>query len=195
MISNAEFISERSRTGCPDVAGTSVPTVLHIGKFYPPHMGGMETHLQTLCSHLRRSVNVRVLVANDGPATSEEFVEGVPVCRLGNKLTVASTSFCPELARQIRRTKADIIHVHVPNPAAILAYLRSNPPKAKLVVTYHSDVIRQKILGTLFEPVLHKALSKTSAIITTSPDYHRHSVVLSRHAERCRPDLQQFHQV
>ncbi len=187
MISNAELISDRQQTAYPSYSSASVPTILHIGKFYPPHMGGMETHLQTLCAHLRKSVNVRVVVASDGHSSSEEFVDGVAVCRLGQRLTVASTSFCPELGAQIRRTKADIIHVHLPNPAAVLAYLSSRPPKAKLIVTYHSDVIRQKVLGAIFEPILHKALRQTSAIITTSPDYHRHSPVLLQHAERCRP--------
>ena len=39
--------------------------VLHVGKFYPPYPGGMESHLQTLCEELSKSIEVEVLVASD----------------------------------------------------------------------------------------------------------------------------------
>jgi glycosyltransferase involved in cell wall biosynthesis len=53
------------------------------------------------------------------------------------------------------------------------------------VVTYHSDMVRQKFLGPLFEPFLHAALRRSAAIIATSPNYLRTSRVLARHQERC----------
>jgi rhamnosyl/mannosyltransferase len=46
-------------------------------------------------------------------------------------------------------------------------------------------MVRQKILGPLFEPFLHAALRRSSAIITTSPNYLRTSSVLAQHQERC----------
>jgi hypothetical protein len=39
--------------------------VLHIGKFYPPHMGSIETHLQARCGTLKDSVNIRVIGSSD----------------------------------------------------------------------------------------------------------------------------------
>jgi rhamnosyl/mannosyltransferase len=86
--------------------------------------------------------------------------------------------------REIRRSDADIIHIHLPNPIAVLAYLASGHP-GRLVVTYHSDTVRQKILGALFEPFLHQALRRSSAIIATSPDYRQTSLVLRRYLDRC----------
>ena len=53
------------------------------------------------------------------------------------------------------------------------------------MVTYHSDMVRQKILGPMFEPFLHAALRRASAIITTSPNYLRTSRVLAHHRDRC----------
>ena len=35
--------------------------ILHVGKFYPPHPGGIESHLKTLCEELSNSADVEVL--------------------------------------------------------------------------------------------------------------------------------------
>jgi len=169
----------------PNHPGESAPRlkVLQLGKFYPPHMGGIETHLQNLCGELRKSVDLRVLVASDDRRTAEDVVNGVSVTRVGTRLTLASTPFCPGLVAKIRRSDADIIHCHLPNPAAVLAYLASGHP-GRLVVTYHSDTVRQKVLGALFEPWLHAALRRSSAIIATSENYNRSSAVLARYQDR-----------
>jgi glycosyltransferase involved in cell wall biosynthesis len=147
-------------------------------------MGGIETHLQNLCGGLRNYVDLQVLVANDGRSTSEDTVDGVNVSRIGTRLTFASTPICPSLVRKIRASQADIVHCHLPNPATVLAYLASGHP-GRLVVTYHSDTVRQKVLGALFEPWLHAALRRSSAIIATSQNYSRSSAVLARYQDRC----------
>ena len=158
--------------------------VLQVGKFYPPHMGGIETHLQALCGELKRSMDVRVLVANDHRVSADELLNGVSVSRLATHFTLASTPCCPGMAGRIRRSEADIVHIHLPNPMAVLAYLASGH-RGRLVVTYHSDTVRQKILGPMFEPFLHQLLRRSSAVIATSPDYRRTSLVLSRYLDRC----------
>ena len=158
--------------------------VLHVGKFYPPHMGGIETHLRALCQELRTAIALQVIVANDRNALVEECMDGVDVSRLPTRLTLASTPLCPGMIRRIGRSDADIVHIHLPNPMAVLAYLASGHP-GRVVVTYHSDTVRQKVLGTLFEPFLHQLLRRSSAIIATSPDYRRTSPILARHLDRC----------
>jgi glycosyltransferase involved in cell wall biosynthesis len=158
--------------------------VLHVGKFYPPHMGGIETHLQALCAELTKCHDLRVVVANDGPVQTDEVLDNVAVFRVPTRLTLASTPLCPGMVAQIRNSDADIVHIHLPNPMAVLAYLASGH-RGRLIVTYHSDTVRQKVLGTMFEPFLHQALRRCSAIIATSPNYLRTSPVLARHAGRC----------
>jgi glycosyltransferase involved in cell wall biosynthesis len=158
--------------------------VLHVGKFYPPHMGGIETHLQALCGELRKPLDLRVIVASEDRQPVEETLDGVRVSRVPTRLTLASTPLCPGMVRQIGAASIDLIHIHLPNPTAVLAYLASGQV-APLIVTYHSDTVRQKVLGPLFAPFLHRALSRASAIIATSPDYLRTSAVLRRHRDRC----------
>lgn len=159
--------------------------VLHLGKFYPPHRGGMETHLQCLAAGLRQRVELQVVVANDHRDSVYEIADGVPVHRLGQLVQVAATPLCPRLLSHLRSTRADIVHIHWPNPAAILAWLASGH-SGHLVITYHSDVIRQTSLARLFAPALNAALQQADAIIATSPEYIDSSPVLSHWRNKCR---------
>src|SRR5579884_610535 len=124
-----------------DLNTTKRLSVLHVGKFYPPHKGGMETHLEQLCSSLQQHFDVTVVVANDSRFRAVDKINegGVRVVRTGTLATLASAPICPGLVNEIRRTPADIIHIHHPNPLAFLAYLLSGH-RGKLVVTYHSDI-------------------------------------------------------
>jgi glycosyltransferase involved in cell wall biosynthesis len=158
--------------------------VLHVGKFYPPHMGGMETHLQALCGELQKSVALRVIVASDDRSEAQEILSGVPVDRVPTRLMLASTPLCPGMVARIRNSDSEIVHLHFPNPMAVLAYLASGHT-GRLVVTYHSDMVRQRFLGAMFEPLLHLALRRSSAIIVTSPNYLDTSTVLARHKSKC----------
>lgn len=159
--------------------------VLHVGKFYPPHRGGMESHVETLCRELAPEVDVQVLVSSDGRKTVRETVDGVPVTRIGTVATFSAASINPGMARAIREADADVVHFHHPNPTGVLSYLASGR-RGALVVTYHSDIIRQRVLGAAFGPVLHRFLRGADAILASSPDYARTSPVLRAHEERVR---------
>ncbi len=159
--------------------------VLHVGKFYPPHMGGIETHLQTLCLQLQHHADVEVLVANDAPHDEETWDDGVRVIRAGTRFNLSTAPVCPTMTGLIRRSQADIIHLHLPNPTAILCYLMSGQ-RAPLIVTYHSDIVRQKTMARAFGPVLHRVLRRASAIIATSQRYVETSDVLAQFRQCCR---------
>jgi glycosyltransferase involved in cell wall biosynthesis len=159
--------------------------ILQIGKFYPPHMGGIETHLQTLCGELRRHTDVKVVVANDARPLCRTELDGVEVVRMGKLLDVASTPVCRGMIREIRNSDAEIVHLHTPNPTGALAYLASQH-RGKLVVTWHSDILRQRMLKRIFFPVERIILRQASAIVATSENYKRTSAALSAHQSKCR---------
>jgi len=85
---------------------------------------------------------------------------------------------------EIRKTPADFVHIHWPNPAALLAYLVSGH-RGRLVVAYHSDIVQQRAWRRVFQPILSWALGRSAAIIATSAAYVETSPVLSNYRHRC----------
>ncbi|HEX6275000.1 MAG TPA: glycosyltransferase, partial [Polyangiaceae bacterium] len=158
--------------------------VLHVGKFYPPHKGGIESHLGALCEGLSGSIETEALVANEGPETVEETINGIRVTRTGTLFNLSAASVCPDLGRRMREARADIVHVHLPNPTAILSYLASRVP-GKLVFSHHSDIVRQRVLGTLFEPVLRHAFRRADAIVVATPNHITSSRVVRSYEKKC----------
>lgn len=158
--------------------------VVHIGKFDPLTYGGIETHLRVLAPGLSRSIDVRLLVANNRRVSEETDLDGVSVLRAGTLFRFASTPFCPAMIPATRSGGADLLHLHLPNPAAILVYLASKH-RGPLVVSYHSDTLRHKTLARMFEPLLIKTLKRCDAIVASSQDYVDNSAILARFKERC----------
>jgi glycosyltransferase involved in cell wall biosynthesis len=158
----------------------------------------METHLQALCTGLRNHVDLRVVVSSDNRHSVEETIDSVPVTRLGTTLKAFSTAVSLGMAEYIRSSRADLVHIHLPNPTAVMSYLMSGY-HGRLVVTYHSDIVKQKALGRVFEPLLYAALRKSAAIIATSANYLATSPVLQAFRDRCHVipygiDTMQFEQ-
>jgi rhamnosyl/mannosyltransferase len=161
------------------------PRVCHLGKYYHPAPGGIESHVQTLAhAQAELGLSVRVCCINHeaGPTTVEE--DGpVEVIRFGRAHAVGKLDVCPGLSARLARIDADVFHLHVPNPTMILGLLRARPAAA-VVVTYHSDLIRQRVLGPLFRPLERLAYRQVRAVMTTSPLYPGGSSFLRPYNDR-----------
>ncbi len=79
--------------------------------------------------------------------------------------------------------KADLIHYHFPWPFADLIH-QLVAPKKPTVLTYHSDIIRQKLLLRLYRPLKQKFLNSVDHIVATSPNYLQTSNVLQAFANK-----------
>ena len=146
--------------------------ICHLGKYYPPASGGIETHVRTLArAQAALGPNVRVFCVNHqaGPTVVEE--DGpVEVTRFGRIGSALKLDFCPELIKALRNVEADILHLQVPNPTMILAVLAARP-RQPLVVTYQSDVVVQKLRALVFRPLERLAYRKVRRIMPSSPVY------------------------
>jgi rhamnosyl/mannosyltransferase len=157
--------------------------VVHVGKYYPPHVGGIETHLQALCEGLRTSLDVQVFVAHNRRRDQDEIVDGVAVHRLGIQFKIAGAPVCPTMPWKIRRARADIVHLHLPNPSGMLAIFASGY-RGPLLATWHSDIVRQRRLAKMFEPIKRRFLANCNALIATSANYVESSPDLRRLRKR-----------
>jgi glycosyltransferase involved in cell wall biosynthesis len=155
--------------------------VLQISKFYPPVMGGIESVAWELTEGLNRSgVQADVLCSNQRPGTVRERVAGgYEVVRVGSWGMVLSTSIAPAMVWQLVRLAArhEVLHIHMPDPMAALA-LWAARPLAKVVVHWHSDVIRQRLALRAYAPLQNWLLRRADAIIATSAPYAAASAVL-----------------
>ncbi len=148
--------------------------VLQLAKFYAPVPGGMETVTFDLTEGLSRAgVQVEVLCANTAASTVREvFPSGYAVVRSASLGRAFSMSLAPRLVWDLARMIGDhdIVHVHLPNPLANLA-LWLLRPRCRIVLHWHSDIIKQKRLLRLYEPLQRWLLERADAIIATSPVY------------------------
>lgn len=141
--------------------------VLHVTKYYPPHIGGIEMHLRDLACQLRKSVAIQVLVANHRSALVREEQDGVSITRVPSYGRLASQPLTWGLAEHMRRSDADLVHIHTPDPLALIAFLRSRH-KARLVITHHGDTVGRELLKWMVLPWWRAAMERASAIIVGS---------------------------
>jgi glycosyltransferase involved in cell wall biosynthesis len=159
--------------------------VLHVYKDYPPVIGGIENHLRLLAEHqARRGLDVTVLVTSRGPATTESRENGVRVIRAARWGEILSTPVSPRLVSWLPRLPADMTHLHFPYPLADVGHLLFGRARAT-VVTYHSDIVRQRIAGWAYRPLVARLLDRADRVIATSPAYRESSPALRRVREKC----------
>jgi glycosyltransferase involved in cell wall biosynthesis len=160
-------------------------SILHIGKYYPPHVGGMETHLRDLVSRQSGKLRVEVVAAGEAPVTKMELLDGARVTRVASFGTLASQPICPLLPWKLTNHNEDIVHLHMPNPLGALSYLMSGH-NGKLVITHHADTLGRTTLRRVVEPFVRRAMKRASAIIVTSKRYLDSSEELADFREKCR---------
>ncbi len=155
--------------------------VLQVSKFYPPEHGGIEAVARDLSAGLvQHGVDMTVLCAHTRRAQVHETdALGVRITRAASHGMLLSTSIAPSMPGLLRRCAhgVDIVHVHMPDPLAALAVWVARPD-AKVVLHWHSDVVRQRLARHLYRPLQHWLLQRADAVIATSQDYAESSPVL-----------------
>lgn len=158
--------------------------VLHVNKLYYPHIGGIENVVRMYAVGLKDKVDVEVLVANEAPKATVEYIDGIKVTKVASLGRLRSTPLAPGFITELRSKRSDIYHLHFPNPTGEMAYLIAKP-KGKLVLSYHSDIVRQKLLLKLYHPFLKKILARADAIIASSPNIIQSSTYLKSVEDKC----------
>ena len=175
--------------------------ILHIGKYFHPSCGGIETVLMDLTRASRRAgVEQGVLVhqqgkENAGAIDAGQFPFLQYFCRAK---TVGSLSYAPlspgfplELTRALQSFQPDLLDLHMPNPSVFWALLNRQARKIPWIVHWHSDASGPefassvRLLYPLYQPFEQWLLAHARRIIVTSPPYLEHSRALRKWRDKC----------
>lgn len=161
--------------------------VLHFFKtYYPDSMGGIEQVIFQIAEGCRaEGIDSQVLYLSNRGAARNQPVANHLAHRAKLDLHLASTGFSlsalkdfTELARQ-----ADIVHYHFPWPYMDLVHFMARVNKPS-VVSYHSDIVKQKWLLKLYQPLMHRFFQSVDRVVASSPNYAAHSPVLTRFKDK-----------
>ena len=161
--------------------------VLHFYKTsFPDTMGGVEQVINQIArgaNKLGVKTDVLSLMPERVPRTIE--IDGYLAHRARLDVQIASTGFSMSAFLRFAQLakKADVIHYHFPWPFMDVVHF-ATMVKKPTVVTYHSDIIRQKHLLKLYRPLKWKFLGDMSRIVATSPNYLATSDVLAKYKHK-----------
>jgi glycosyltransferase involved in cell wall biosynthesis len=140
--------------------------VVQVGKFYPPqYQGGLESVVVGINDELvTRGVGVTAVVAAVGQGGTDDY-HGVRVVRVPSVATILSQPLTPGYGRAVRAAPGDLLHLHHPNPLGDLAAMSDGRP---LVITQHSDIVRQRLLRPFYLPLVRRTFARARRIAVGS---------------------------
>ena len=155
--------------------------VLQIGKFYPIS-GGVEKVMYDITMGLsQKQVYCDMLCASAEKQDQGNLLlnDYARVLCVPTWKKVAATMLSPAMIFRLRkiRKEYDIIHIHHPDPMACLALFLSGY-KGPVVLHWHSDILKQKMLLRLYTPLQNWLLRRAKVIVGTTPVYVKESPFL-----------------
>lgn len=166
--------------------------VLQVNKYYSPDIGGVETVVKQYSEYLtQESYDVTVLAVSKDFClrTTSEEINGVKVVRCSSFGTFMSMPISLSFLFHyiILSLKCSVIHFHEPFPLASLTsllYVLGVFRRKKIIVTWHSDIIKQKVFKSFVEIFQRLLLRRADIITTTSPNMITFSRLLSRYSHK-----------
>lgn len=161
--------------------------ILHIGKYYPPFNGGIEKVNFDLVEALNQQEEYEVdeLCFAHSVDFKDEMAVDYKLCRVPIRGIKLSTPIPKGFLRTYlkMRNDYDLIHLHLPNPIVCLVMMLF-PPKGKLILHWHCDIVKQKKLKILFNPIQKWVLERSSRIVPTSLPYAESSKDLNGYEKK-----------
>jgi glycosyltransferase involved in cell wall biosynthesis len=177
--------------------------VLLINKRYPPHIGGIERHVQDLANGLatRPGMDVEVAVVAEG-APGLDFDGPVLVRRVRGVGTVASNPLSVGLLPLLAESTHDVWHFHYPFPTGELSLLLTDAcrrftrkgaaagARPIVVCTYHSDLVEpsgiKRAFAAPYGALTHRFLAACDRVVVASPQMVEHSPFVAAVAAKTR---------
>ena len=161
--------------------------VLHFFKtYYPDTTGGIEQVIFQLCQGTRRlGVESQVLTISQNPTPARLQVADHQVVRVKETLNLASTGLSMGVFSQFKEmaADADVVHFHFPWPLMDLVHFATGHGRPT-VLSYHSDIVKQRTLLKLYTPLMKRFLRSMDRIVVASPNYLDSSEALKPFADK-----------
>ena len=161
--------------------------VLHVYKtYYPDTYGGIEQVIYQLSQGCaRRGIAADVFTFSPDKETGPVAYEDHRVIYNKQLFEIASTPFSLKALKRFKQIKDDydIINYHFPFPFMDMLHLSARPD-ARTVVTYHSDIVKQKRLMKLYQPLQERFLASVDCIVASSPNYVASSQTLKKYQDK-----------
>lgn len=171
-----------STSPAPGRGGERRLRVLHVYKtYYPDTLGGVEQVLRQLTRSLTdQGVNNRLFVMSPDaePGVIESTEATVVRCRYTAQWASTPVSWRAMSVFRAQVEWADVVHYQFPWPFSDILHLLSGSPRPS-VVTYQSDIVRQKLLLEVYRPLMVRFLRSVNRVVATSPNYLKTSPVLA----------------
>lgn len=161
--------------------------VLQVNKLYYPVTGGIERVVQQLAEGLCEDTDTKVLVCRKKGRTIVEQIHGIEVTRASSMGMLSSLPLSVSFLWKFRRMAKDrdIIHIHMPFPLGDLACFLSGY-KGRVILWWHSDIVRQKKLMKLYRPLMEWLLRRADCIVVATQGHIDGSKYLKPYQEKCR---------
>lgn len=150
--------------------------ILHISNYFYPHIGGIEQTARDIIDSIGNSAEQKLICFNHDKGNVTETTGNVEIIRAGCFAKVSSQSlslsFGKKLKKLVKEFKPEIIVFHYPNPFQahyLLKVIRKC--NCRLIIWWHLDITKQKILGKFFSGQSQKLLERADRIVATSPNY------------------------
>ncbi|MCV1762894.1 glycosyltransferase [Escherichia coli] len=163
--------------------------VLHLYKtYYPDTFGGVEQVIYQLSEvGVDYGIDSTVLVLSKQGDRDNTKIDNHHVYYAKTDFELSSTPFSLSIIRKFKKLarNADIIHYHFPYPYMDLLHFICNIKKPT-VVSYHSDIVKQKRLFQLYYPLMRRFLNSVNCIVASSPNYAQTSKILQRYKSKVK---------
>jgi len=161
--------------------------VLHCYKtYYPDTFGGIEQVIYQLAEGgISRDIHSTVFTHSANFDDEISIFEHHTIHRVKSLYEFASTPFSLSGISTFKRLakNADIIHYHFPYPFMDFMHFAAGIKKPS-VVSYHSDIVKQKALLKIYSPLMNRFLNSVDRIIAASPNYVDSSPVLQQFKDK-----------
>lgn len=172
-----------------NLKSSSLKKILQISKYYYPEVGGIEKIAAAISDSVVDKFEMKVVCFSRAPEDRIDVVGNVEVVRCGSKTKIASQpisfKIIKELKRVLKNYKPNYIIIHEPNPYMTFFLMKCIPKTVKLIVYWHSDIVKQKLGEFILRRLYYKELKRAGAVIATSPNYINGSIYLSSVKEKC----------